>query len=195
MKPTFFATPAEFRRWLAKHHADTAELLVGFHRRESGKPSLTWPESVDEALCFGWIDGVRQRIDDVSYCDPLHAAQGRLHLERDQHRQGREARTGGAHDGRRSRLPTPAAGRTARGSTPTNSGRRSCRPSIARVLDANRAAAADFDARPAWYRKTAIWKIVSAKQEATRQRRLAQLVDCHTRGELIPELRRTPKTP
>ncbi len=67
MKPSFFPTPAHFRRWLEKHHAQSPELLVGFYKRESGKPSLTWPESVEEALCFGWIDGVRRRIDDESY--------------------------------------------------------------------------------------------------------------------------------
>ena len=67
MKPIFFATPVEFRVWLAAHHATATELLVGFHKRESGRPSLTWPESVDEALCYGWIDGVRRRIDEASY--------------------------------------------------------------------------------------------------------------------------------
>ena len=77
MKPLFFPTAAQFRRWLEAHHASAAELLVGFHKRESGKPSLTWPESVDEALCFGWIDGVRRRIDDDELLDPLHAAPGR----------------------------------------------------------------------------------------------------------------------
>ena len=67
MKPTFFATPAAFRRWLQKNHEKSPELLVGYWKRDSGKPSMTWPESVDQALCFGWIDGVRRRIDDESY--------------------------------------------------------------------------------------------------------------------------------
>ena len=59
MQPRFFATPADFRAWLQEHHADTRELLVGFYKKASGKPSITWAEAVDEALCFGWIDGVR----------------------------------------------------------------------------------------------------------------------------------------
>src|SRR5450631_3205638 len=63
----FFATPKAWREWLQKHHGKHTELLVGFHKRASGEPSITWPESVDGALCFGWIDGVRRRIDDVSY--------------------------------------------------------------------------------------------------------------------------------
>jgi uncharacterized protein YdeI (YjbR/CyaY-like superfamily) len=66
-RPTFFATPPKFRAWLEKHHADRRELWVGFHKKGSGKPSITWPEAVDEALCFGWIDGVRKSVDDDSY--------------------------------------------------------------------------------------------------------------------------------
>ena len=66
-KVTFFATPAALRAWLRKHHGQRLELWVGFHKKGSGKPSITWPESVDEALCFGWIDGVRKRLDDTSY--------------------------------------------------------------------------------------------------------------------------------
>ncbi len=67
MEPTFFATPEDFRAWLDAHHDTETELLVGFHKKGSGRPSITWPESVDQALCFGWIDGVRRRIDDDSY--------------------------------------------------------------------------------------------------------------------------------
>lgn len=66
-KPRFFPTPADFRAWLKEHHATAQELSVGFHKKGSGKPSISWPEAVDEALCFGWIDGVRNRIDDDSY--------------------------------------------------------------------------------------------------------------------------------
>lgn len=67
VEPVFFATPAEFRDWLSRHHLTAAELVVGFHRKATGRPSLTWPESVDEALCAGWIDGVRRRHDAESY--------------------------------------------------------------------------------------------------------------------------------
>lgn len=65
--PRYFASPAAFRAWLAEHAAREWELLVGFHKVDSGKPSMSWSESVDEALCFGWIDGVRKRIDDEAY--------------------------------------------------------------------------------------------------------------------------------
>jgi uncharacterized protein YdeI (YjbR/CyaY-like superfamily) len=67
MAATFFATQAEFRKWLEKHHKNETELLVGFYKLDSGKPSMTWSESVDQALCFGWIDGVRRSIDKESY--------------------------------------------------------------------------------------------------------------------------------
>src|SRR5262245_32389135 len=67
MGPTFFATPVEFRRWLAAHHAAAKELIVGFYKTKSGKPSITWPQSVDEALCFGWIDGVRRSLGAEAY--------------------------------------------------------------------------------------------------------------------------------
>lgn len=67
MTPTFFATQAAFREWLEKHHKKETELLVGFYKVSSGKPSMTWSQSVDQALCFGWIDGVRRSIDNESY--------------------------------------------------------------------------------------------------------------------------------
>jgi uncharacterized protein YdeI (YjbR/CyaY-like superfamily) len=67
LKPTFFKTQAHFRKWLKKNHSKEAELLVGFYKVGSGRQSITWPQSVDEALCFGWIDGVRKSIDKDSY--------------------------------------------------------------------------------------------------------------------------------
>lgn len=68
MKPTFFSTPAKFRAWLQKNHTTKTELIVGFYKLDSGKASITWSQSVDQALCFGWIDGVRRSIDEKSYC-------------------------------------------------------------------------------------------------------------------------------
>lgn len=68
MKPTFFATQEDFRAWLNKHYSSETELLVGFYKVGSGKSSITWSQSVDQALCFGWIDGVRKSVDGESYC-------------------------------------------------------------------------------------------------------------------------------
>ena len=65
--PVFLATPARLNAWLAEHHAKETELLIGFYKKHTGKASITWPESVDEALCFGWIDGIRKSRDEESY--------------------------------------------------------------------------------------------------------------------------------
>jgi uncharacterized protein YdeI (YjbR/CyaY-like superfamily) len=67
VKPIFFSSPADFRKWLAQNHASAKELWVGYHKKDSGWPSMTWPESVDEALCFGWIDGIRKSVDSTRY--------------------------------------------------------------------------------------------------------------------------------
>src|SRR5687768_10816078 len=67
MQPRFFATPSDFRQWLTEHHASERELWVGFHKKGSGRASITWPESVDEALSFGWIDGVRRSLGQDAY--------------------------------------------------------------------------------------------------------------------------------
>ncbi len=67
MKPVFFTTPDELRKWFTKNHKKETELLVGFYKTGTDIASIRWPESVDEALCFGWIDGVRKSIDEISY--------------------------------------------------------------------------------------------------------------------------------
>src|SRR5437763_17168327 len=67
MEPKFFRTPAAFRAWLQRHHGTAAELLVGCYKRGAGTPSITWPEAVDEALCYGWIDGIPKRLDERRY--------------------------------------------------------------------------------------------------------------------------------
>lgn len=67
MTPHFFETPADFRKWLDENHEKETELLVGFYKIGSGKPSITWPQSVDDALCYGWIDGVRKSLNEDSY--------------------------------------------------------------------------------------------------------------------------------
>jgi uncharacterized protein YdeI (YjbR/CyaY-like superfamily) len=68
MTPIFFRNQAAFRRWLEKNHKKETEIIVGFFKKDSGKPNMTWSQSVDEALCFGWIDGVRRSVDSISYC-------------------------------------------------------------------------------------------------------------------------------
>jgi uncharacterized protein YdeI (YjbR/CyaY-like superfamily) len=191
MNPRFFAAPDEWRAWLEKHHATEAELWVGFHKRGSGHPSITWPESVDRALCFGWIDGVRRRIDDDRYAirfTPRRKGStwSNVNLKRIEelirvglmHQAGRDAhaaRTAAksgiyAYEQRKSaRLPAALEARFKR----------------------NRKAWTFFQAQPAWYRQTAVWWVVSAKKEGTRERRLTALIEDSAAGRTIRPLTRT----
>jgi uncharacterized protein YdeI (YjbR/CyaY-like superfamily) len=182
---TFFRTPAEFRAWLERHAAQETELVVGFRKRATGQPSITWPESVDEALCFGWIDGVRRRIDDESYqirftprkptstwssinIERVQALQreGRMQpagLRAFEHR--REAKSGTyAYEQRDSAvLAPPEASRFRRHQT----------------------AWAFFEAQAPSYRHRMIWGIVSAKRPETRAARLARIIEASQRGEKL----------
>jgi uncharacterized protein YdeI (YjbR/CyaY-like superfamily) len=175
-EPTFFARPADFRKWLKKHHANTDHLLVGFWKVDSGKPSITWPESVDEALCFGWIDGVRKRIDALSYTirfTPRRTTSiwSAVNIKRVAELQAaglmqppgltafghkREGRSGTyAYEQRRDHLDPPYEA----------------------IFKQSPAAWTFFSAQPPSYRKVACWWVVSAKREETRLRRLATLVE------------------
>jgi uncharacterized protein YdeI (YjbR/CyaY-like superfamily) len=108
MKARFFPTPADFRAWLKTHHHSATELWVGFYRKETGRPSITWPESVDEALCFGWIDGIRKRIDNTSY--KFRFTPRKPKSERSEHRAGERAAARGTNaNGGPGRLPKAQA--------------------------------------------------------------------------------------
>ena len=192
MEPTFFATPAGLPRLAGGAPRGAAELLVGFHKKGTGRPSITWPESVDEALCFGWIDGVRRSIDDDALRDPLHAAQAAQHLERGQHRAAPGA------DRRRAGCGRPALAafeRAPRGSL----ARLRLRAARASTLEPRRtsvqlradpAAGAFFDAQPPWYRRTATHWVMSAKRDETRERRLQTLIEDSAAGRTVPPLTR-----
>ncbi len=191
MKPTFFKTPAEFRRWLERHHATAAELLVGFCKKGSGKPSITWPESVDEALCFGWIDGIRRSLDADGYTirfTPRRRGSiwSVVNIRRVQAL-------------RRRGLVRPAGLAAFAKRTSDRSGiyryeqrPRTMPPRYQRVLKARPAAWAFFLAQPPSYQRAATWWVVSAKQEATRARRLAALVADSERGRRIGPAARPP---
>jgi uncharacterized protein YdeI (YjbR/CyaY-like superfamily) len=186
----FFATPAEFRAWLTEHHATAAELWVGFYKKGSGRPSITWPEAVDEALCVGWIDGLRKSIDGESYrirFTPRKArsiwsavniarvaeltAHGRMQpAGLAAFEQRSEDRSGLYSYEQRSDLALSAADEER--------------------FRANSAAWAFFQAQPPSYRHGALHWVLSAKQETTRQRRLATLIDDSANGLRIAPLRR-----
>lgn len=192
MKPTFFASPAEFRTWLQRHAGKSQELLVGFHKTGSGTPSMTWPESVDEALCFGWIDGVRKRLDDVSYTirftprkpgstwSAVNIRRVRALVEQGRVTQAglaafearRESKSGMySYEQRPEKLTEPYAAMLVRNGT------------------ANRF----FEQQTASYRRAATWWVISAKKEETRLKRVRTLIELSRAGKLIPQF--TPRRP
>jgi uncharacterized protein YdeI (YjbR/CyaY-like superfamily) len=187
MNPTLFRTPAEFRKWLEKHHTTADELWVGYYKKSTGKPSITWPESVDEALCFGWIDGIRQSVDEASYqirfsprrpgsiWSVVNISRAQALIEQGQMRpaglkayEARQENKSGiySYEQRSAELEEP----------------------YQRLLKKNKAAWDFFQAQPPSYRKTVSWWIVSAKKEKTRLKRLEKLSAYSTQGQRLPEM-------
>jgi uncharacterized protein YdeI (YjbR/CyaY-like superfamily) len=185
MKPTFFARATDFRAWLTRHHLTRTELLVGFYKVGSGRPSMTWPESVDQALCFGWIDGVRRRLDELAYTirfTPRRAgstwsainirrvaALKRLGLMQPA---GLEAFT------RRIRERSRTYSYEQRYEASLTAAQR-------RRLKANRAAWQYFLGQPRSYRQTMIFWVASARKEETRLKRLERLIQSSAMGRRL----------
>ena len=185
LKPTFFATPADFRKWLEKNHAATTELLVGFHKVDSGKPSITWPESVDQALCFGWIDGVRKRIDEHSYTIRFTPRKptsiwSSVNIKRfgELTEQGVVRPAGEQAFARRIDAKSGIYAYEQR-SNPQLDG------ALEAKFRANRKAWEFFQAQPPGYRRVATWYVISAKREETRESRLATLIKVSAVGERL----------
>jgi uncharacterized protein YdeI (YjbR/CyaY-like superfamily) len=191
-QPKFFKSPSDFRKWLAAHHAKAMELLVGFYKKGTGKPSINWPESVDEALCFGWIDGIRRRLDEDSYSirfTPRRSSStwSAVNIRRAQEliQQGRM---------------TPA-GRNAFAARKENrSGIYSYEQRSAELVEPyastlrrNKAALKFFESQPPSYRKAANWWVISPKKEETRLKRLNQLIKLSAANQIIPQFIRRPK--
>jgi len=194
MRPRFFATPDEWRAWLEEHHATEDELLVGFHKRGSGRPSLTWPESVDEALCFGWIDGVRRSLGETSYTIRFTPRRPtsiwsdvNVARVKDLERRGRLRPAG------RRAFAARRAEKTGVYAFEQEEPARLSKEQEA-ALRANRKAAAFFDAQPPWYRRTATHWIVRAKRRETRERRLARLIEDSAAGRTLGYLTRSGKS-
>jgi uncharacterized protein YdeI (YjbR/CyaY-like superfamily) len=186
--PAFYATPAEWRAWLEEHHADEREHWVGFHKRGTGRPSITWPESVDQALCFGWIDGVRKRVDDNSYMIRFTPRTRSSRWSRVNVARVAELTEAGLM------RPAGLAAFEARTEVGTYSYEQRAAaafdPDRERRLRADAAAWAWFSAQPPWYRRTATHWVMSAKREDTRDRRLARLIADSAAGRAIGPLQR-----
>ncbi len=186
MAPTFFRTPEEFRQWLHENHGSTAELLVGFYKKDSGQPSVSWPESVDEALCFGWIDGVRFSIDATSYTIRFSPRRPGSSWSAVNVRRARTLIAGGR---------MAAAGVAAfEARTENRTGQYSYeqRPDeliepYAGMLASHAPAHRFFAHQTPSYRRAAIWWVISAKKEETRRQRAEKLIELSAQGRQIPQ--------
>lgn len=192
MEPTFFATPAKFRAWLQKHHDTAPELLVGFYKKGSGKPSITWPEAVDQALCFGWIDGVRRSLDDERYMNRFTPRRPGSNWSAVNIKRAKELSDLG--------LMHPAGlkafeARTDRSGVYSYEQRHSVKldESYERRFRRNEKAWEYFTSRPPSYRTSAVYWVMSAKKEETRERRLARLIDDSAHGRTVPPLTPPPR--
>ncbi len=184
MTPHYFTSPAEFRRWLAAHHATERELLVGFYKKASGKPGISYKDAVDEALCFGWIDGVKRRVDAERY---THRFTPRSAISTwsvvNTRRVGeltalkRMAAPGIAAFQRRDPKKTQLYSFENRPSK-FNAG-------LEGAFKKHAAAWKFFRAQPPGYQRVLTFWVMSAKQEETRLRRLAVLVRSSAEGKRI----------
>lgn len=184
--PRFFATAAAFRAWLDAHHDREPELLVGFHKKDSGKPSMTWPESVDEALCYGWIDGVRRSLGEDSYTIRFTPRRpGSIWSNVNM------AKVAALMESGRMR---PAGLAAWERRDPEKSGIYAFERKNPAAFDAeaerrfkrSRGAWTFFQAQPPGYRRQATHYVTSAKRPETRERRLTALIECSARGERLP---------
>jgi uncharacterized protein YdeI (YjbR/CyaY-like superfamily) len=189
MTATFFPTPDDFRRWLVEHHDRADELWVGYYKKATGKPSMTWPESVDQALCFGWIDGIRKSIDQEAYKIRFTPRRARSHWSL----VNLERVAALIEEGRMA--PAGLAAYEAR--DPGRAGQYSFEREEARLTSgqlrefkSHPEAWAFWRAQPPGYRRQTTWWVVSAKREETRARRLSRLIEDSASGLRIRELRR-----
>ncbi|HXQ72123.1 MAG TPA: YdeI/OmpD-associated family protein [Pyrinomonadaceae bacterium] len=184
MKPKFFATQEKFREWLEKNHASATELLVGFHKKSSGKKSITYAEALDEALCFGWIDGVRRRLDETSYQQRFTPRRARSiwslvnvkHVERLK----KEARMHAAGLAAYEQRDPKRTGIYAFENAP-------CELSAEYEKEFRKVKGAweYFQTYPPYLKKTVSYWVMSAKKEETRLARLQRLIESSAKGERI----------
>ncbi|MFZ1806784.1 MAG: YdeI/OmpD-associated family protein [Cyclobacteriaceae bacterium] len=187
MKPKFFPKPVNFRIWLEKNHTRKTELLVGFYKKDSGKPSITWPESVDEALCFGWIDGLRKSLNDESYTIRFTPRKEKSHWSAVNLKRFAELRKSG--------LIQPSGLRAFERVESRNSKQASFEQEKVTLdkkfetkIKSNKKAWAYFQQLAPSYKKASIWWVISAKKEETQWKRLNILIKSSEAQEKIPQL-------
>ena len=186
--PRFFPTPAHLRAWFEKHHDRADEMWVGYYKKATGLPSVTWPESVDEALCFGWIDGIRKSVDDRSY--KIRFTPRRKGSHWSARNLGRMKHLIDAG------LVTETGMAAYRARDPENEKRAAYEQGEVRLpaeyehrFRAVQEAWSYWEEERPWYRKQVTWWVVSAKREETRRRRLRILIESCAQGDVIPAMR------
>jgi uncharacterized protein YdeI (YjbR/CyaY-like superfamily) len=189
MEPIFFKSPQEFYDWLEEHHETESEVYVGMYKAHTGKPSMTWSEAVDQALCFGWIDGRANRIDEDSWMQRFTPRRPGSNWSKINIAKVAKLKEAG--------LMRPAGLAAFERRTADRTGVYSFErenavlpPEYEERLRANEAASQYFDAKPPWYRRSAVHWVMSAKRGETRERRLAQLIEDSAGGVDIKPLRR-----
>ena len=184
-KTIYFRSPAAFRAWLERHHATQRELLVGFYRVGTGKPSMTWSESVDQALCFGWIDGVRRSVDDDRYTIRFTPRKPKSNWSRINMAKVETLRKAG--------MMAPPGEKAFAAREEGRSGVYSFEqerpmelsPAYRKRFRANRKAWDWFQSQAPYYRRTIAFWVMSAKREETREKRLATLIADSSRGRRV----------
>lgn len=194
MEPIFFAAPSEFRQWLKDHHDQAQELWVGFYKKNANKPTILWPEAVKEAICYGWIDGIRKSVDEFSYKIRFTPRKPGSIWSAVNMKYANDL----IHQG----LMRPAGLKAFDARKEEKSAVYSYEQKNAIQLDdvyeqqfrANPQAWDFFQAQAAWYQRAAIWWVISAKKEETRLRRLNTLIQDSNQGRTVPQLTRRTKS-
>jgi uncharacterized protein YdeI (YjbR/CyaY-like superfamily) len=189
--PEFFRSQAEFRKWLEKNHTKVDELWIGYFKKASGKGGLVYKQALDEALCFGWIDGVVNRVDADSYKQRWTPRRDKSIWSNINIKRATELRDAGLM------APAGLAAFEARDAKRSGVYSFENRPKTldaarAKTLRANKKAWTFFEAQPPGYKRLMIWRVMSAKQDATRDRRLDQLIKASAAGKRMDLLTGAP---
>jgi uncharacterized protein YdeI (YjbR/CyaY-like superfamily) len=189
LEPTYFETAADFRAWLAKHGESTPELLLAYYKKGTGHPSITYPESVDEALCFGWIDGVRRSLGDQAYTIRFTPRKAKSYWSAANIRRAHQLN----QEGRMTPAGLAAFDQRDEEKADRYSFERATvefTPEMEKRFRDNPDAWAWFQKQPPSYKRPATHLVTSAKQEATRLKRLDTLIEDSAAGRRIAPLRR-----
>ena len=186
MKPAYFPTSADFRAWLTENHAAHTELFVGFHKKDSGKPSITYPEALDQALCFGWIDGVRKSVSPTSYMVRFTPRKLKSYWSKVNTKRANELVKHG--------LMEPPGAKVFQARDQATTKRYSFEretaklpPAFTKQFKSNPEAWTFFQSQPPYYKRVATFWVVSAKQEHTRLRRLESLIATSARHRRLDQ--------